>query len=62
MDRSPVDRMDLYESILGSTTLSMSGQIRLGICMSRVVQDTLCSIYGKTTELQITIYLAPIEG
>ena len=46
--RSPAYRMDLYESILISTTLSWSGQIRAGTYMSWVAQDTLCSIYGKT--------------
>jgi len=51
----PIDRMDLYESTLCSTTLSVSERIGLRIHKSRVAQDTLRSIYGKTTQLQTTL-------
>jgi len=43
-----------------STTTSWSGQIGLGIHMSWVAQDILHSIYGKTAQLQITVYLTQI--
>jgi len=53
--------MDFYKLTLSLTTLSVFGQIGLGIHMSRVMQDALHLIYGKTTLLQITVYLAPIQ-
>jgi len=59
--QSPVDRMDLSDSALSSSTLFVFGLIGLGIHMSRVTQDALCSIYGKTTDLQITVYMAAIK-
>ena len=53
--------MDVYESTLASTTLFVSGWMGLGIHMPGVAWDTLHSIYGKTTQLQITVYFAPIK-
>jgi hypothetical protein len=61
ISRSPVNRMDLYESILTLTTPSLCEQTGLGIHMSWVAWDTFHSIYGETTQLQNTIYLAPIK-
>jgi len=37
------------------------GQMGCTIYMSRVVRDTLHSLYGKTAQLQTTVYLAAIE-
>jgi len=37
------------------------GQKGLFIRMCWVAQNTLCSIYGETTQLQNTVYLAPIK-
>jgi len=51
-----------YESTLISTTPSWSGRTRHGIHMPQVAQDTLHLMYGKTTLLQITVYLASKKG
>ena len=53
--------MDLYQSTLSSTTLSWSEQVGPWIHMFFVARDTLRSIYGKSTQLQNTVYLAPMK-
>jgi len=56
---SYVNQMNLYDTMLMSTTLSRSGYTGHVIYIHWVGWNTLCSIYGNTPQLQIRIYLAP---
>jgi len=56
-----VNWMDIYASILISTTISASEKIDVGMHMSWVAQDTLRSIHGTTSQLPRTIYFARIK-